>query len=300
MEIALWKQRLPAVFDRLCREVRVNDAAIDWIDVAFEHVGNATYCPPHSHTWFEFNYILTGTVVTLFEEQPHTVRAGECFLIPPGLTHSHIYTKGNPHEGFNFRFRLKPAPWNTDSPPAAGVSLHALLSGLTEWPPGAFADDFGLGEKLLELFAAGMNGESPLSLQLRLVQAIESLGHKRRAQAAREREPGKPGIDKLVKQVEIYLEDFYGEQVNAAALAASLHMSYGHLARLYKKKTGRTIIGRMNELRLEKARRLLEDPSLLVKEAALRAGFPDLYYFSRTFKRKYGVSPRDYRKSRGV
>ncbi|GJM80120.1 hypothetical protein HMSSN139_26160 [Paenibacillus sp. HMSSN-139] len=52
----------------------------------------------------------------------------------------------------------------------------------------------------------------------------------------------------------------------------------------------------MNRIRLSKACELLKQPSLLIKEVAEQAGFPDIYYFSKAFKKKYGVSPLTFRK----
>lgn len=348
MDLLQWKNVLGDKLNALCSEICVNDAAIDWVDIVFEHVGNASKCPPHSHTWFEFNYVLAGHLITRFGKQPATIRAGEFFLIPPGLVHSHTYTKGNPHEGICFRWRIRrleqpglPASQQSRLPAAHGSqgadglpgqgsllsaqsaeapiisqparnardiaaqpantsdSFYERLDRLRHWQPGSCPDQHGIRGLLSSLLAETAAGTaSRLSLQLRLVQLLEALA------GIQESAPPSPhegsSSDALIRKVEVYLEDFMGEQLNVADLASSLHMSYGHLSRLYKSRTGITLIERMNQLRLAKAHRLLQEQSLLIKEVAEQAGFRDIYYFSKAFKRKYGISPQAYRKSQNL
>ncbi|MFB9277031.1 AraC family transcriptional regulator [Cohnella cellulosilytica] len=295
MDIQRWKQELPAVFAKLCREVRINDTVVDWIDIIFEQIGNASKCPPHSHTWFEFNYVLAGRMQTRFRDRLVTINEGDFFLIPPGLVHSHTYTKGNPHEGICLRWRIR----RTDGPEDGGgaeASFYDELERLSQWKPGGYTDRYGIGEMLLHFIGEASAGRSPMSLQLVLLRLLETVASVARAERHGLEEPEGPK-DQLIKKIEVYLEDFRGKRFNVAELAASLHMSYGHLCRVYKQRTGITLIERMNRLRLDKAAALLSEPSPpLIKEIAEIAGFPDLYYFSKAFKKRYGVGPAAYRK----
>ncbi len=333
MDIQRWKLELPAVFSKLCREIRINDTVVDWIDIIFEQVGSASKCPPHSHTWFEFNYVLSGRMQTRFRDRLVTINEGDFFLIPPGLVHSHTYTKGNPHEGICFRWRIRQAEDSVagnlreedcadslrddgdsgghESDYVGGLGqddsgsgkselnesgLYTELERLRRWKPGGYMDRYGIREILLHFFEEALAGRSSLSLQLILLRLLEEIAAIARSERHEQEEPEGPK-DQLIKKIEVYLEDFRGKQFNVAELAASLHMSYGHLCRVYKQRTGITLIERMNRLRLEKAAALLREPSPpLIKEIAEIAGFPDLYYFSKAFKKRFGVSPASYRK----
>lgn len=287
-----WKSELPSVFHRLCKEIRINDAIVDWIDIIFEQVGHARSCPPHSHNWFEFNYILSGQMRTRFYRDTVTIRAGEFFLVPPGLIHSHMYLPDHPHEGICIRWRIRSGEGGERIP---GSSLYAQLSGLTEWKPGGYRDRYGIGETFNRFFREAEAGTPVLSLQLLLIRVLETLTLVHAPDQAATFESSE-SADSLLKKVEVILEDYQGDRLNVANLAASLHMSYGHLARLYKKRTGITLIERMNRIRLEKARELLRHTDLLIKEVTERAGFADICYFSKAFKKRYGMSPRAYQK----
>ncbi|MBP3742789.1 MAG: helix-turn-helix transcriptional regulator, partial [Treponema sp.] len=57
-----------------------------------------------------------------------------------------------------------------------------------------------------------------------------------------------------------------------------------------------TFINFVSDKRLEKARQLLESTDLSIKEITAEVGYNDQNYFSRIFKNKYGLSPKEYRK----
>ncbi|MBW4840213.1 MAG: AraC family transcriptional regulator [Paenibacillaceae bacterium] len=292
MDLKKWRNELAYALNRICGEIVAGDAVVDWVDIVIEQTGGSGKCPPHAHTWYEFNYVLSGRMQTRFIDQDVMVHAGEFFLIPPGMTHAHDYSREDPHEGICLRWRFRPSTGEAD---AADDSFLGRLAQLKDWPPGAYRDNDGIRSLLLQFFAEAESGRSPFYLRLLLVQLLEVLSGVTARHGSAATEPVQ-ARDALLRKVEVYLEDFRGDRFNVEALAASLHMSYGHLSRLYKQKTGRTLIEEMNRIRLAKACELLLQPSLLIKEVAEQAGFSDIYYFSKAFKKKYGVSPLTYRK----
>ena len=58
----------------------------------------------------------------------------------------------------------------------------------------------------------------------------------------------------------------------------------------------RTILDEIHEVRIETAKRLLENPSVRIAEAAAQSGFRSFATFSRVFTALVGMSPHDYRK----
>lgn len=64
----------------------------------------------------------------------------------------------------------------------------------------------------------------------------------------------------------------------------------------FKKWSGKTPIDYRNEIRITAAASLLKRSNLTVSEIAFKTGFEDPYYFSRMFKKHYGISPAAYRK----
>ena len=86
------------------------------------------------------------------------------------------------------------------------------------------------------------------------------------------------------------------DNLTVEVLAQQVQMSPRNFARVYKLKTGRTPAKAVEVLRLEAARRLLEESERNIDQIARRCGFGDEERMRFTFQRNLGVSPREYRK----
>ena len=60
-----------------------------------------------------------------------------------------------------------------------------------------------------------------------------------------------------------------------------------HIARVFKKHTGTTIISYVHKVRIEKSIQMMEEENLSVKEAALAAGYQNLNHFYKYFNEQY-------------
>jgi two-component system response regulator YesN len=87
-----------------------------------------------------------------------------------------------------------------------------------------------------------------------------------------------------------------GMGINATSISRRLGVSSSYLSRVYKGKTGRTIIHAINMRKLERSKEYLDDPGVLIYEIAGHLGFENTTYFSHFFKKHTGMSPLAYRK----
>lgn len=78
-------------------------------------------------------------------------------------------------------------------------------------------------------------------------------------------------------------------------MAQAVELSESQLEKLFKLHTGLPPIQYLRHLRLEEARRLLENTFKRVKVIAALVGQPDQSHFTRDFKEKYGCTPSEYR-----
>ncbi len=74
-------------------------------------------------------------------------------------------------------------------------------------------------------------------------------------------------------------------------LADEMGLSYSKLENLVKEKAGMTPVKYINEIKLVKAKELLESTQMPIKEIAFHLGFKSLSYFGKCYKTKYGVTP---------
>jgi len=86
--------------------------------------------------------------------------------------------------------------------------------------------------------------------------------------------------------------------LSLADLADTVHLSTSYFARLFVRKTGFPPIAYFNQLKIQRACRLLDNQELSIAEVAREVGFDDQFYFSRTFKHLMHCSPRAYRQGK--
>ncbi len=98
----------------------------------------------------------------------------------------------------------------------------------------------------------------------------------------------------IVLQVKKYIDECYRRDITLDDLGALTHYAPPHLNKLFRQQFHMSIHCYLTEVRLRNAARLLKKGSLLVKDAAEASGIPDQRYFSRAFRKKYGMTPSEY------
>lgn len=120
------------------------------------------------------------------------------------------------------------------------------------------------------------------------------------SQALQPQQPSDPqqtGVtEHIVQQAIHYLSTQYAEPITIELMAEALGYNRAYLSTLFKKQTGLTPVSFLLKLRIDKARLLLRERlELTIEQIASSVGFQDPLYFSKQFKRLYGISPTDYR-----
>ena len=105
--------------------------------------------------------------------------------------------------------------------------------------------------------------------------------------------------DDVINTVKNYIQDNLSGDTSLDALADLVGLSPEYLLRLFKKNENITILQYINDLKIIKAKRLIADQTLQIKEIAFELGFSSSGYFSRFFRSKTGLSPQGYRDELG-
>ena len=79
--------------------------------------------------------------------------------------------------------------------------------------------------------------------------------------------------------------------------AEYFHMLLPNLSQFFKEKTGRNILDYTTQLRMQKAKNLLADPNLTLKDISQQVGYYNVSSFIRRFKQIQKMTPGDYRKT---
>jgi YesN/AraC family two-component response regulator len=100
----------------------------------------------------------------------------------------------------------------------------------------------------------------------------------------------------MVSEIERFIRGHFRSEVDLETLARAFELSPSQMCKLFRKYRDDTPVRYLMTLRMNEAKRLLlQLPSLEVKEVGQLVGYPDQFYFSRTFKRATGMSPTEFR-----
>ena len=98
-----------------------------------------------------------------------------------------------------------------------------------------------------------------------------------------------------VKEVVSYIEQHYQEEeLSVENIAKEFYINYNYLCVLFKKHMGITINDFITETRMQKALEMMYNGAFVVQEIAELAGYTNVNYFSKCFKKKFGMPPSQY------
>ncbi|WP_167859589.1 response regulator [Paenibacillus cymbidii] len=98
-----------------------------------------------------------------------------------------------------------------------------------------------------------------------------------------------------VNTVKQFIHEHYGEDLSLVRLAQIVHFNPSYLSRLFKQVAGTNLLGYINEVRIDHAKRLLTESELKVHDIAKTVGYMSAPYFTRFFRRAVNMSPQEYR-----
>ncbi len=92
-----------------------------------------------------------------------------------------------------------------------------------------------------------------------------------------------------------YIDTYYYEKIDLEVLSRKFFFSKEYISKQFKKNIGENFVEYFTRVRLEKAKALLNNSELKIQNISDMTGFSDLSYFSKVFKKQFGVSPAEYR-----
>lgn len=109
-----------------------------------------------------------------------------------------------------------------------------------------------------------------------------------------------PHADAAVRHAETWLAENFRQENAVTGVVAASDIAERSLKRRFKSATGTTLIGYVQKLRIEEAKRLLETGSDSSDEIAAAIGYENFAFFRRLFKRSTGLTPGQYRRMFGT
>ena len=238
----------------------------------------------HLHLTPEIVFQLSGISELQTPVGKITIRPKEVVITPPGLPHTEFVRSG-PFENIILFCR------------DGGISIHIargegrpqIIHGdYIETPSGVLISE-GFELIMRRILKSPQDGIAydQFSVLVRLIIA-ELQNYVPLA-----REQGHPKITEVKRWIRL---EYDSPRLTVAYLAEKVQCAPDYLSHLFVRETGQRISEYILTVRLDHGRRLMKTFSLRINEIARLSGIPDSGYFTRVFKRRFGMTPKDYQR----
>lgn len=233
-----------------------------------------TELPKHSHDDPTLCYVLRGRFTEFVAGHAVDCLSDSLKVTPAGEAHSNRFAADETH---GLRIDVDRERF-TDSRP-----IHRLLDERVH-VSGAHAG--GIVNRLLVELDAG-DESAAIAVEGLLLELLATL--------ARDAVPPAASMPRWLRHADEMIRELYASRIALGAIAKSVGVAPATLARSYRSAFRVTVGERIRELRIERAVRDLLESEEPLSSVALRAGFYDQSHFTNLFRKRFGVTPAQYR-----
>lgn len=243
----------------------------------------------HAHkNWFELSIINKGEITAFGDGVPTSVKAGEIFLSLPDENHEMVAKEGSPFEFDFFSFytidkelsaefdRIK----NECKNPQKRVFVNEVVKNL-----------------VINLIGEFLNPQSSLSnrmignileqILINVIRSVSNLNNQKEYINV-------SNHDIFCYHIMDYIDNNVYNVVDLKSLEKVFNYNYTYISDIFSQTTGQTLNNYFKNKRMSVAKTLLKENKMTVEEIAVKLNYSSIYSFSKAFKEKYGVSPKNY------
>ncbi|MBQ4516525.1 MAG: helix-turn-helix transcriptional regulator [Clostridia bacterium] len=238
-----------------------------------QNIKNYT-APPHVHSHIEFAYITDGCLNVTIGENNLELVCGDMAIIMPYEIHSYKPT------GDSKAFIIA-------CPPNYFSEYKEILSGKVFVPP---YTKFCASQNAIISEIIENDFKDDLKKKALIYCSLSDFLNSCELQNKKSFEYD------LYRKAIVYISENYKENLTLKKTAFDIGVTASHLSRVLNsdEKPGFTEI--LNSLRINAAKRMLQQQNIPITEIALETGFGSIRNFNRIFKKYFGMNPRDVRK----
>lgn len=229
---------------------------------------------------YTLHYVRSGRGILIMGGKRYDIEAGEVFFIPPEEPMMYYPDENDPWSYFWFFLRDESAyelgrcmGFSMDTPVRAVRSPQTITAALN--------DLFDSHLATSDLYHAAVS----VFMQIFVATIPKQSDDRRTPRTA----------DVVSNAKEIIELNYTNADFSVDAIPKLLYVSHTHLCRLFKTETGMSLVAYLIDVRLRHAATLLRKRDYSVKELGDAAGFGDERYFMKRFKKKYGMTVKEYR-----
>ncbi|GKX29402.1 hypothetical protein SH1V18_18820 [Vallitalea longa] len=246
----------------------------------------------HTHSSYEFHFVADGMSVVKMDTYEFTVNKGEFYITKPGEYHEQINVNGNRYVEYSMNCKIS---LNSEH----DIEEAMIYKYLNDDKCQGYNDSndiINLFEKVLSYAyyeKIGYYNQIQLIILLIIISSVQVMSKNMDYDYEVPHKHKKD--DYRFSQITQYIHDNIGNKIITKNIADYIYLSEKQVNRIIKKKTNLSTKQYINKIKLNKAKDLLKNTDLLIKEISEKLGFSSEYYFSQFFKREEGYPPGMFR-----
>lgn len=240
------------------------------------------HCTLHTHQCIEIFYIVKGSGSFRVEDASFSIAHDDVVVINSGVAHTEVSSAHDPLEYI-----------------VLGISGNDFLLGGQQDQRYCILTDLSATRPLLPYL-------KNISLEITQKKAhyqnvVQHIFHilaiqLLRSQSAASFTSKSGNVNPKCAQIKRYIDNHYKENVTVDTLASVAFLSRSYLIHIFTKEYGEPPISYLTKRRIEESRYLLAKTDYSILEIGLMVGFTSGSYFSQSFRRLEGISPKEYRR----
>lgn len=256
--------------------------------------------PMHWHDELEIVYVKGGRVEFNIDLDTYVAEENDIVLVPPCVLHSFKQYMGKNADMLTMMFNMNML--SNSMADACSIKYFTPLYEGRLSVPYIIGANHSSYEKIRRIFLSIVDSYNKknefyeLAIKAGLYELLYLLFSECFEKIDYE-ETLKSNTTKNIKIVLDYISENYMNPITVEDLAKSANLSKHYFMRFFKKYMGTTCIEYINDYRLNIATNMLVTTNAQITEIATSIGITNLSYFNRIFKKKYNITPKEYRKS---
>ncbi|MDO4562880.1 MAG: AraC family transcriptional regulator [Clostridia bacterium] len=248
----------------------------------------------HTHDYYEFYFFLEGNVTMEISGEEYHLKAGDIVLIPPNVAHhANILDRKLPYRRFVFWLSREYA----DQLVALSFAYGYLMDEVEKKNNYVFSTNpiifntirTKVFHLLEEIYSERFGKAAEISLcvnelLLHINRIVYEQQHTERTECGQS----------LYEQIFNYVDDHLGEELSLSQISAKLFVNKYYISHIFKENTGMSIHQYITKKRLDACYNAIKSGAKIT-EIYLMYGFKDYSSFYRSFKKEYGISPKECR-----
>jgi len=279
-------------------KVTIGTLTINLLAVSYEPPVPFWHYELHTHSGYELHFIRSGEGTMTVNDREYKINPGTFYITGPDIPHSQIADPVNPMEEFCLNMEIKYSKKQQTKYDSYLIDevkkIKEILERNSFWLCQDELEIYKLMEKIMEEFTFKKIGYFTYIKTLITQVILDS------ARLLSENKDADYFIPKkIMDDSRRYEVDFYFNEshlpLTPKELASKIGISVRQVNRIMLQYYGMTFNEKLTKERLRNSKSMLKNTDLPIKEIAVRAGFSSYYYFSKIFRKHFGMTPSEYK-----